>query len=146
MNTNSTLKFIGYIEYKDLLDPETINKYDDNSVFCVKDIPANKSDRNVLIDGIEINEINSIIVKFNGAFHIIMPSNMKSVKFILQIEGNIFDIKTIGYTMDELNGIAKFINLLPDCIQIRGYLNDSQIMNSTNPDKYNDYIMNILLN
>lgn len=144
MNTNSALKFIGYIEYKDLLDPETINKYDDSSVLCVKDIPANKSDRNVFIDGIEINEINSIIVKFNGAFHITMPSNMKSVKFILQIEGNVFDIKTIEYTIDELSGIAKFINLLPDCIQIRGYLNDSQIMNSANPDKYNDFLMNRL--
>lgn len=144
MNTNSALKFIGYIEYKDLLDPETINKYDNNSVFFVKDIPANKFDRNVFIDGIEINEINSVIVKINGAFHIIMPSNMKSVKFILQIEGNVFDIKTIEYTIDELNGIAKFINLLPDCIQIRGYLNDSQIMNSANPNKYNDYIMNSL--
>ena len=31
MNTNSALKFIGYIEYKDLLDPETINKYDDSN-------------------------------------------------------------------------------------------------------------------
>ena len=62
MNTNSALKFIGYIEYKDLLDPETINKYDDSSVLCVKDIPANKSDRNVFIDGIEINEINSISI------------------------------------------------------------------------------------
>lgn len=146
MNTNSILKFIGYIEYKDLLDPETINKYDDNSVFFVKDIPANKSDRNVFIDGIEINEINSVIVKINGAFHITMPSNMKSVKFILQVEGNVFDIKTIEYTMDELNGIAKFINLLPECVQIKGYLNDTQIINSMNPDIFNDYIMKIYFN
>lgn len=146
MNTNSILKFIGYIEYKDLLDPETINKYDDNSVFFVKDIPANKSDRNVFIDGIEINEINSVIVKINGAFHITMPSNMKSVKFTLQVEGNVFDIKTIEYTMDELNGIAKFINLLPECVQIKGYLNDTQIINSMNPDIFNDYIMKIYFN
>lgn len=146
MNTNSTLKFIGYIEYKDLLDPETINKYDDNSVFFVKDIPANKSDRNVFIDGIVINENNSIIVKINGAFHIIMPSNMKYVKFTLQVEGNIFDIKSSDYTLDELNGIAKFINLLPDCVQIKGYLNDTQIINSMNPDIFNDYIMKIYFN
>lgn len=143
MNTNSILKFIGYIEYKDLLDPETINKYDDNSVFFVKDIPANKSDRNVFIDGIEINEINSVIVKINGAFHIIMSSNMKSVKFILQIEGNVFDIKSTDYTLDELNGVAKFINLLPECVQIKGYLNDTQIINSMNPDIFNDYIMKV---
>lgn len=146
MNTNSTLKFIGYIEYKDLLDPETINKYDDNSVFFVKDIPANKSDRNVFINGIEINENNSIIVKINGAFHITMPSNMKYVKFTLQVEGNIFDIKSSDYTLDELNGIAKFINLLPDCVQIKGYLNDTQIINSMNPDIFNDYIMKIYFN
>lgn len=146
MNTNSILKFIGYIEYKDLLDPETINKYDDNSVFFVKDIPANKSDRNVFIDGIEINEINSVIVKINGAFHITMLSNLKSVKFILQVEGNVFDIKTIEYTMDELNGVAKFINLLPECVQIKGYLNDTQIINSMNPDIFNDYIMKIYFN
>lgn len=46
--------------------------------------------------------------------------------------------------MDELNGIAKFINLLPDCIQIKGYLNNNQIINSMNPDIFNDYIMNNL--
>lgn len=98
----------------------------------------------IYINGIEVNKDNSLIIKLNGKLCLTIPSYLKYVKFTLQVEGNVFDIKSLDYTMDELNGIAKFINLLPDCIQIKGYLNDTQIINSMNPDIFNDYIMNNL--
>ena len=144
MSTDKTLKYIGTVSYKDLHNQEIISKYDDNTVFNVIDIPENRSDRDIFIDGIEVNKDNSLIIKLNGKLWVIIPSNLKYVKFTLQVEGNVFDIKSLDYTMDELNGIAKFINLLPDCIQIKGYLNDTQIINSMNPDIFNDYIMNNL--
>ena len=110
------------------------------------DIPENRSDRDIFIDGIEVNKDNSLVIKLNGKLYLTMLSNLKYVKFTLQVEGNIFDIKSSDYTLDELNGIAKFINLLPDCVQIKGYLNDTQIINSMNPDIFNDYIMKIYFN
>ena len=144
MSTDKTLKYIGTVSYKDLHNQEIMSKYDDNTVFNVIDIPENRSDRDIYIDGIEVNKDNSLIIKLNGKLCVIIPSNLKYVKFTLQVEGNVFDIKSLDYTMDELNGIAKFINRLPDCIQIKGYLNDTQIINSMNPDIFNDYIMNNL--
>lgn len=144
MSTDKTLKYIGTVSYKDLHNQEIMSKYDDNTVFNVIDIPENRSDRDIYIDGIEVNKDNSLIIKLNGKLCLTMPSHLKYVKFTLQVEGNVFDIKSLDYTMDELNGIAKFINLLPDCIQIKGYLNDTQIINSMNPDIFNDYIMNNL--
>lgn len=144
MSTDKALKYIGTISYKDLHNQEIISKYDDKTVFNVIDIPENRSDRDIYINGIEVNKDNSLIIKLNGKLCLTIPSYLKYVKFTLQVEGNVFDIKSLDYTMDELNGIAKFINLLPDCIQIKGYLNDTQIINSMNPDIFNDYIMNNL--
>lgn len=146
MSTDKTLKYIGTVSYKDLHNQEIMSKYDDNTVFNIIDIPENRSDRDIFIDGIEVNKDNSLIIKLNGKLYLTISSNLKYVKFTLQVEGNVFDIKSTDYTLDELNGVAKFINLLPECVQIKGYLNDTQIINSMNPDIFNDYIMKIYFN
>ena len=53
MSTDKTLIYIGTISYKDLHNQEIMSKYDDNTVFNVIDIPENRSDRDIYIDGIE---------------------------------------------------------------------------------------------
>ena len=146
MIDKSKLKYLGIISYYDLFDVNLEQKYADGTVLTVVDIPDDPTMKCEFERGVYITKTNNTIAKLNGHFQLFSGSSLPYVKFVVQIEDNEFNISGNSYSRDEIAGIAKFFHSLPDCIDIKGYINTELIMDANRPEIFTEWYLKPYLN